>query len=55
MMALPGTVIGGRIPMKLIKGLYDALVVTSVYNSRWLPAQSVDRQVEAEPLAHTQK
>ena len=55
MMALPGTVIGGRIPMKLINGWYDALVFTSVYNSRWLVAQSVDRQVEADPSEQMQK
>ena len=32
--ALPGTVITGRIPMKLISGAYGALVSTCVYNSR---------------------
>lgn len=55
MMALPGTVIGGRIPMNEINGLYDALVFTSVYNNRWLAAQSVARHVDAVPSEHTQK
>src|SRR6202041_329003 len=55
MMALPGTVIVGRTPMKFISGEYDALVFTCVYNNRWLPAQSVARHVDADPSEHLQK
>lgn len=51
-MALPDTVIAGRIPMKLINGEYDALVLTCAYTSRWLSAQSVARQAEALPSEH---
>ena len=38
--------------MKLTSDVYGALVLTCVYNNRWLPAQSVDRHVDALPLAH---